>query len=328
MLLLYAVTPVMPANFSPAVSKAAAEWLTLRMDTGFSLQDAERLQHWRNADPEHERAWQHIEQMSANLQRLNGKAAVQTLSQLPPISRRTTLKAVAWLGLLTGSGLLASRTEQWQLQMADYSTGAGELKKIMLQDGTQVVLNTRSAIDVQLNNTQRIITLLNGEIMVTTGHQPGEQRPFTVATPHGNITPLGTQFNVRLTDTDTQINVLEGTIQITSQNGRQAIVHAAEQTTFTSTAIQSAIATSPQANAWQKGLLFANDMRLADLVQELQRYRPGFIHCDETIADLKISGAFPLQDTTEALDAIPNSLPVKIIYRTRYWVRIASDHAG
>lgn len=316
------------SHFSPDVSKAAAEWLTLSMDADFSQQDIERLEQWRNADPEHERAWQHIEHISGNLQRLHGKAAAQTLSKLHSTSKRSTLKALAWLGLLTGSGLLASRTETWQLHMADYSTGTGELKDITLEDGTHIVLNMRSAIDVRISDTHRLVTLLHGEMMVTTGHQAGEQRPFTVATAHGNITPLGTQFNVRLTDTNTQVTVLEGAVKVTSQDGNQAIVHAAEHTSFTGSVIAPISTATMQVSAWRKGLLFANDMRLADLAEELQRYRPGFIRCDEAIAELKISGVFPLQDTTEALDAIPNSLPVNIVYRTRYWVRITPEHVG
>ncbi|MCB5187792.1 FecR family protein [Methylobacillus caricis] len=316
-----------PTTFSPEISKAAAEWLTLSMDAGFGPQDAERLQQWRNADPEHERAWQHIESMNASLHRLNTHAAYQTLSTLHSASRRSTLKALAWLGMLAGTGVLASRTEQWQLQIADYSTGTGELKELALSDDTQIVLNTRSAIDVKFTDTARIVTLLNGEIMVTTGHQANEHRPFRLLTVHGYIQPLGTQFNVKLAGDSTEVTVLEGAVNIVPMEGANLVAHAGEQTSFTTNHAYPASAIPAQTGAWRKGLLFANDMRLADLAQELGRYRPGFIRCDDAVADLRISGVFTLNDTTQALEAITNSLPVSIIYRTRYWVRITASHA-
>lgn len=317
-----------PSSFSPEVAEAAAKWLTLSMDAGFGPHDAERLQQWRNADPEHERAWLHIEGMSASLHRLNPHAAYQTLSRLHAAGRRSTLKALAWLGLVAGSGVLASRTEQWRLQVADYSSGTGELKTIELSDGTQIILNTRSAIDVELTDTARTVTLLNGEVMVTTGHQPGEHRPFRLLTAHGSISPLGTRFNVRLAQDSTHVIVLEGSVDIAPRQGKSLVMQAGQQSAFTEHDALAASAAPAQAGSWSKGLLFVNDMRLADLVQELARYRPGFIHCDADVADLKISGVFTLNDTTQALESLPNSLPVSIAYRTRYWARISASHAG
>ncbi|MCB5183990.1 FecR family protein [Methylobacillus gramineus] len=315
-----------PPSFSPEVSKAAAEWLTLSMDQGLSSQDAERLRQWRHADPEHERAWQHIEHMSTNLHRLNGNAAYQTLSKLHSTSRRSTLKSLAWLGLLTSGGMLSSKTESWQLHMADYSTGTGELKELQLEDGTRIVLNTRSAIDVHLTSTQRTVTLRSGEVMVTTGHLHGDIRPFKLATIHGNIQPLGTQFTVRLNNHNTQVTVLEGAVNIAPKQGAGTIIQADQHTWFSANQVHAVTKAPAQTAAWSKGQLFATNMRLGDLAQELERYRPGFILCDEQVADLKISGVFALNDTSQALEAITNSLPVNIVYRTRYWVRItASD---
>lgn len=314
------------ARFSPEVSKAAAEWLTLSMDATFSTQDAERLQQWRQAAPEHEQAWQHIENISASLHGINERAAYNTLSTLHTPTRRSTLKILGWLSLATGSGILASRTEPWQLQMADYSTGTGEQKEISLPDGTQIVLNTRSAIDINFTAHNRLVTLLTGEVLVTTGHAAHETRPFQLATIHGNIQPLGTRFNVRLSHDATHTTVLEGNVRITSQTGEQQLIRAGQQASFTTHQALPASTAPAQTDAWRRGLLFANGMRLKDLAQELARYRPGLIYCDEAIADLRISGVFPLNDTTQVLDAIPNSLPVNIVYRTRYWVRITASH--
>lgn len=311
--------------FSPEIAKAAAEWLTLSMGAEWSENDLSRLRQWRNADPEHERAWQHIQYMSNALQRLHAPAAYQTLSALHTPSRRNVLKTLFGFSIVAGGGVLASRTESWQLQMADYSTATGERKEQKLADGTQIALNTRSAVDVHFTESERILHLRAGEIMVTTGHRPGEQRPFRVCTAHGNIYPMGTRFNIKYSANSTSVTVLEGAVNIVTRQGHARLIHAGEHTSFSPNQIQATSQTPAQADAWQKGLLFANNMRLADLVEELARYRTGFIGCDDSVAGLRISGVFPLTNTTQALAALSNSLPVRLVFHTRYWVRIMAN---
>ena len=52
------------------------------------------------------------------------------------------------------------------------------------------------------------------------------------------------------------------------------------------------------------------------------RYRPGLIVCHPAIADLRLSGVFPVADTDKVLAALANSLPVQVRTRTRFWVTV------
>jgi transmembrane sensor len=313
-----------PSRFSPETVKAAAEWLTLSMDTAFNTDDANRLQQWRLANPEHEQAWQHIASMRASILQLNGRTAYQTLSRLHSPSRRSALKALAWFGVAAGGGYLVSNTETWQQQMANYSTGTGELKTFELPDGTQIAMNTRSAINVHFDGKQRLITLLHGEVLVTTGHLLGEQRILQLRTRHGDIQPIGTRFTVRSDEHHTKVAVIEGAVRIRSRQGISKMISAGVQTSFSASQVHPESPIASPADAWSKGLLFANSMPLSDFANELARYRTGFIVCDPAVAKMTISGVFPLKDTTQALEAIANSLPVRIVYRTRYWVNITA----
>jgi len=42
------------------------------------------------------------------------------------------------------------------------------------------------------------------------------------------------------------------------------------------------------------------------------------------VADLRITGSFPLHDTTLALNALLPTLPVQIEQRTPWWVTVAT----
>ena len=62
--------------------------------------------------------------------------------------------------------------------------------------------------------------------------------------------------------------------------------------------------------AWTRGLLLAEDIALHELIAELSRYRPGHITLAAEIANLKVYGAFPLQDTDRALNMLGATLPI------------------
>ena len=71
-------------------------------------------------------------------------------------------------------------------------------------------------------------------------------------------------------------------------------------------------------------MLAARNWRLADLVAELARYRRGFLRCDPAVAELRVSGAFPVNDTDAGLRLLEKTLPVRIHRITPYWVTVAA----
>ena len=76
------------------------------------------------------------------------------------------------------------------------------------------------------------------------------------------------------------------------------------------------------AGAWLDGLIVTRNMRLGDFLAEVARYRPGFLSCAADIADLRLSGVFRLEDTDRLLAVLPQTLPVQLRYRTRWWVTL------
>ena len=75
-------------------------------------------------------------------------------------------------------------------------------------------------------------------------------------------------------------------------------------------------------------MLVVDNARLADVVEELGRYRSGYLGVDKNVADLRITGSFPLQDTDLALNALLPTLPVQIQQRTPWWVTVVPKVTG
>ena len=232
--------------------------------------------------------------------------------------RRHAAKTLALL-LACGASLYAfERRSPWRGWMADYSTAINQRRVVPLDDGTQLTLNTNSAVNIAYDGAQRRIELLAGEIFIATG-KDAVQRPFFVGTPHGSLQALGTRFTVRLHEQYASAGVLEGAVAVLADDGAQRLVlRPGEGAHFDGTGVHRQ-ALAPYGGAWLNGMLVARDMRLADFLAELSRYSDHPLSCAPTIAGLRVSGSYPLADVDAILDAVGASLQLRRHTVTRFW---------
>lgn len=279
----------------------------------------EQWQAWHQQDALHQWAWQQLQAFHAGLCGVPSGLAQRTLAtDLSQPARRTLLKGlVLGLGI---SGLAWTGYRQSPLWLADQRTATGERRTLMLDDGTRLVLNTASAVDVRFDAQQRLILLRAGEILVETGRDP---RPLKVLSAHGEMRALGTRFTVRQYDHLTELDVLEHAVAVRNRpEAAEVRVEAGMSLRLGEGALPAPQPLDPNRAAWVQGRLVIDGWRLGQVLEELQRYRPGFITCADEVAGLRVSGAYPLDDTERALAALAKVLPVRIEQRTRYWVRV------
>lgn len=317
---------------SAAAADGAAEWLTTFRSGAVEETDRARWRQWRAEHPDNDRAWLHLEAVCARLQGLHGNGAYRALSapdggQTSHAGRRRALALLAGVGVAGLAGWHLHRSTVLQSLVADLRTGVGERRTWTLDDGTRLVLNTASAVDVRFDSNQRLLVLVAGEICVVTGHADGDRRPFTVQTAQGRVRALGTAFTVRQRDGRTDVVVQHGAVALAPTKAVSLVLGAGQRTWFSSGQAAPPVAAGSDDIAWTLGSLVADDMRLADFLAELGRYRRGVLRCDPAVADLRFSAVFPLQDTDRILAMLPNSLPVRVRLHTRYWVSVQADPA-
>ena len=308
----------MSAPISREVARQAAHWFVLMHEQPLSAAQQQACARWRATDPEHERAWQRVQHVQQQLGGLPPSVALGTLNR----ERRQALKALLVLAAVAPAGYLGYRAGIQQGWMADYRTAVGERHQLTLADGSRVNLNTDSAIDVRFDAGQRLIRLVRGEIVITTGADAA-RRPLRVVSEQGVMEPLGTRFGVRQLDGITRLSVLQGRVRATPTHAASQVVTAGEQLSFSAASFGPVRPASELATRWTQGQLVAEDLPLRDFLQELTRYRPGRLHCDDSVSNLRISGGFQLDNTDAILAALPTTLPVKVSYRTRYWVTVS-----
>jgi len=318
--------PASQADLSSEIVDQAIQWAVRLLFNDPSDDTRQRFLAWEGADPRHKLAWQRVQSLREDFPRIPAPLALETLQTADAIrgrrqtGRRQALKVLALggvsvLGLSTGY-----HYTPWQRWLAETSTGVGEQRTLTLDDGTVIVLNTDTAIDIRFDAERRDVLLRRGEILVTTGHDA--TRPFRVRTAFGTMRALGTRFTVRLDDALVRVGVQEGAVALHDGNAAKAVAQAGTTWDMTEASSSERPASAMSPDSWANGQLSGSNMRLADVLAELARYRHGRIDCDPSIANLTVSGAYRIDDTDRTLRFLEKALPIRVSYFTGYWVRV------
>ena len=310
---------------NPAIIREAATWLMTLHGGEATEADQRAWQRWRSRSPEHQRAWMCAQKINSAFSDIPAELAMPVLDR--PVShqqRRTALKALSLLLTAAPAAWLATRLP-WEEWTADYQTGTGEQRDVALADGSRLMLNTASAVDVKFDAAQRLVRLYTGEMLVTTGRdQRFPARPFLVQTRHGMLRARDTRFDVRQEGMRSHVAVFEGAVEVMPQKsaGMALLLKAGQQCVFTAKGVEPVQQADGSLALWSQGVLVADKMRLADFVDELARYRHGRLICDPAVAEQRVSGAFQLNDTDQVLFLLSKVLPVRVEKISRYWVTV------
>lgn len=302
---------------------AASRWYARLADEHATSRDRQLWQAWHDASAEHREAWRQLESINQQFQEISPDIGLATLG-LPSPSRRRAIKHLAGIVAIGILGAYGWRAQPWQELLADYDTAIGERRELVLEDGTRLVLNTDTTINIEYSAGHRLVQLLQGELLIETGHADPQKRPFSVHTRYGRITALGTRYMVRDTQEFSRVSVFEGAVAIRPTDNAQVRItlHPGQRVDFNDETLSQVAVARTTDSAWSKGMLVAYEMLLGDFIKELARYRRGRMQCDPAVQSLQISGAFPLDDIDSILQTLVRTLPVRVESFTRLWTTI------
>ncbi|WP_274642259.1 FecR family protein [Pseudomonas serbica] len=302
-----------------AVRDEAAQWFVRLQEPAVDVEVYRRFDSWLNQHPQHRNEFEWLQGLwtaadlvpAARLQALCEPAPSRTRQR--PLVRYAVAASV--VAMAVGLGLL-SVLQPPAPYTAEFSTALGERRLVALPDGSTVDLDSRSRIQVRFEKDRRAIELSEGEALFSVEHD--SSRPFVVEAGSGKVTVTGTRFDVRRGSIDTRVVVEQGTVKV---QGRDA----ADDEFISLTAglgshvdaagkVAAAYAVNPaELTAWRSGKLVFNDASLADVAEQVSRYREKPLKVgNAAVGNLRLTSVFKSDNTDALLKALPSILPVAV----------------
>jgi transmembrane sensor len=171
---------------------------------------------------------------------------------------------------------------------------------------TQTSLNTSVA-------TGRIyaLELVSGQLAVSV--QSGADRSVIIAAAGGQIRAERANFDVRREGASVCVTCAEGAVDV-SYRSASATVMPGRQVTYNDRGLVAPAAADPElVTAWQRGLLIFRDAPLAEVIAEVNRYRPGrIILLNKTLAERKVFAGFRLSQIDEVVNYIRDAFDARV----------------
>jgi transmembrane sensor len=228
-----------------------------------------------------------------------------------------------------GSADHASIATAPALQSRSYTTAVGMQRTIELSDGSRVLLNTDSEVEIELGAATRQIRLLRGEALFEVARDP--DRPFLVYAGNGLVRAVGTAFSVYLrNENSVSVTVTEGEVELAavpepeSQDSTRntapeppaplATLKAGQVATF-GHKVESiqylALNEIERQLSWRNGMLRFDGEPLSHVVEEVSRYTTQkIVILDPGLADLRIGGYFKVGETEAMFEALETSFGI------------------
>lgn len=295
-------------------STEARRWYARLHSPDCTSDERATFQQWQVAHPDHAAAYARVEGLMGRVDelrddwafRLAARDALRTDPHRPPWKRIAAVALAASLVLAVGAGVLLYR--QPEVAAVHYATRVGEQRNVVLEDGTTLLLDTGTRVDVRYSGHARRVTLMVGRAQYDVAHDAN--RPFLVEALGGTVTALGTRFQTDLRDGRVVVALLEGSVAVERDAGadRQRLTLApGEQLTYDAggTLWAKAPARLEAATGWTQGKLVFKDAPLAELVAEVNRYASVKLRiADPALEKLRISGTFQADDQESLLLAL------------------------
>jgi transmembrane sensor len=212
-----------------------------------------------------------------------------------------------------------------------YSTVIGEQRPVDLTDGSTVLLNTDSRIQVEYGAALREVHLLQGEAYFKVARN--HDRPFLVYAGDNIVRAVGTAFSVHINKEHVvDVVVTEGAVELSSvatmggstssrtltrpQVTRLAALTAGQSAIFSQGVEFIQTIQAPEVArrlSWREGVLSFSGEPLEQVVEEVSRYTPiTIVISDPAIRNISIGGYFKAGETDAMFEALETSFGVRV----------------
>lgn len=317
---------MIPSSTGKIVGRLASRWFA-HLRAGEASADADTaFRRWLESDARHEQEFRRRErlwELAGDLEHDPEIASLIATTVARVHERRARRRMQRWSAAAVAAAvvMIVMVSEFWHRPPSPapeslLATAVGEQKRLVLEDGSHVVLNTATRLRVRFTARTREVRLEQGEATFSVRRDAG--RPFEVASGSTTARALGTQFNVQYIDDEVEVSVLEGRVRVAAYGGPSAggdVVLGAGQAVRSRPArglMPLKAANLTRIAAWQSQRIELDDVSVAEAVDEYNRYNlTQIVVTDPSIAQLRISGVFRTGDVQGFTNALHRAFGIR-----------------
>lgn len=306
------------------IEREAIAWFT-RMNGKPSHQDNRHFHDWLAASPLHKKAFEDIGGLWSDLGASGQEGNPGDGDLALPLEKIRWLREKRARGkagaivtgcimlLLAGSWAWLEHPHLLQDVQADFVSPRGDRRELALSDGSHVLLDADSALDVSISARERRVKLLRGNAFFRISHTGA---PFFVEAAGGEAKVLGTEFDVSLKEHgQVTVTLAEGSLMVGMIGAEQDVILKPGESVDYGSAGLSPVkqAIIEDEMAWHDGRYIFSNARLADVLAQIERYRPGrIVLVGSSLGEFRVSGNIALHDTDKALAALQSTVGFRL----------------
>lgn len=319
-------------SMAPGTREKAAEWLVELYTSDNISPILPKFTRWLDEAPEHRREYIYLEDLWRTMDEMRDRKrwhepvafTLTTIPHTPEASPRRRWYASPWIYRLAamlvisfglGLGAYWSGFIPWDghYSTGRHSSGYGQQRVLNLSDGSSVTLSGNSQVTLDLSDARRHVGLNRGDALFQV--KKNDEVPFEVTAGDLMVRAVGTSFSVRSLSNAVETVVQDGKVLLFANQDPQSPpfpLVAGQVARFENGTIKLQEPAPSRVDArlsWTAGMLSLTEVPLAHVVEEINRHNQRQIEVSADIADIPLSGMFPLNDpdgfaktTREALD--------------------------
>jgi transmembrane sensor len=285
------------------LKREALAWLA-RVGMGAATEDdLASLRRWRDRSPAHAaalaRAGRLWHELGPPVAALAGDGASSLLPVRETATRRPSRRALIGAGVAAAvAGLVVVRPPLglWPSLAeldADYRTATGEQRRLNVADAVSVELNTRTSVNIRIEDGAPTVELVSGEAAIIVAR--GAAKPFFAIAVGGRVTTAQATLNMRREGDRVCLTCIDG--GVTVEHGHRSLaLGPVQQVSYDTQGLGAVVTTDLEiVAAWRDGVLVFRNTPLAEVVEEVNRYRPGrIVLVDRALGRRLVSARFDI----------------------------------
>jgi len=307
-----------------AITDAAAHWCMRLHAVDCSVEERLAFEQWRDAHPLHAFEYEAMLEIWDVAEHLP-RPPVPTTLNVPLTNAVPAWRRYAIAASVCALALPLAAYSGWNLGWLPNSyqhfEATDNVRQITLKDGSQVELNLNTELTFSNYKDERRVTLKKGEAFFEVSHDLSH--PFVVRAGEGKIRVTGTRFNVWLYEDQVRVNLIEGSVLVTSNAAlpgdglRLGPAMQAQYRHGDYTPQISQTYANDNALAWRNGKLVLDNLALNEALPLINRYLSKPLKlADASTGAIRVGGVYNIKELGGLVNTLPKVLPVYLTRNT------------